>query len=56
MLETDTSDSALTAVLSTYIGKKLHLIAFYFWVFNSIEQNYSIYDKELYAIFEVFKK
>jgi len=56
MLEIDTSDFALAAILSTYVGKELHPIAFYSQVFNPTEQNYNIYDKELLIIFEAFKK
>ena len=56
VLETDTSDSTLAAILSTYIGKELHPIAFYSRAFNTTEQNYDIHDKELLAIFEAFKK
>ena len=56
VLETDASDSALAAILSTYIGKELHPIAFHSRAFNTTEQNYDIHDKELLAIFEAFKK
>jgi len=56
MLETDTLDFVLAAILSTYVGKELHPIAFYSQVFNPTEQNYDIYDKELLAIFKAFKK
>jgi len=55
-LETDISYFTLTAILSTYVGKKLYPITFYSWVSNPTEQNYNIYDKKLLAIFEAFKK
>jgi len=35
VLETDTSDSTLAAILSTYIGKELHPIAFHSRAFNT---------------------
>lgn len=56
MLETDISYFTLTAILSTYVGKKLYPITFYSRVSNPTEQNYNIHDKKLLVIFEAFKK
>ena len=57
MVETDTSDYALTAILSTYTPNgKLHPIAFNFWTLTSPELNYDVHDKELLAIFEAFQR
>ena len=56
-VETDTSDYALTAVLSiTTSNGKLHPIAFHSWTFSAPELNYDVHDKELLAIFEAFKQ
>ena len=51
IVETDVSDSALAAILSTYKDNKLHPLAF-----QAAEQNYDVYNKELLAIFEAFKR
>ena len=56
IVETDTSNCALTAILSTRVDSDVHLIMFYFRAFNSTELNYDIHNKELLAIFEAFKK
>ena len=56
ILETDTSDLALAAILFTYVNGELHPIAFYSWVLNTTELNYDIHSKELLAIFKAFKK
>jgi len=52
----DASDWALAAILSTHVRKKVHPIAFHSRTFNNTELNYDIHNKELLAIFEVFKK
>jgi len=55
-VETDTSDYALTAVLSiTTPNGELHPIAFHSWTFSAPELNYDVHNKELLAIFEAFK-
>jgi len=56
VVETDTSDYALTAILSIIINDELHPIAFLSRTFTSTELNYNVHDKELLAIFEAFKK
>jgi len=56
VLETDVSDLALAAILSTYIEGELHLIAYHFRVLNTMELNYDIHDKELLVIVKSFKK
>ena len=56
IVETDASDRALAAILSTHVGKEIHPIAFHSRIFNNAELNYDIHDKELLAIFEAFKK
>jgi len=56
IMETDTLDYALTAILSI-INKdnEVHLVAFYFCTFTVVKLNYDTHDKELLAIFEAFK-
>jgi len=56
VLETDALDFVLAAILLIYVGKELHPIAFYSWVFNLTKQNYDIHNKELLTIFKLFKK
>jgi len=56
VVETDASDYALAAILSTYTPDgELHPIAFHSHSFNPTELNYDTHDKELLAIFEAFK-
>ena len=55
-IETDASDYALAAVLSvTTPSGELHLVAFHSCTFHTPEHNYDVHDKELLAIYEVFK-
>jgi len=56
IVETDTSDHALAAILSTRVNGNIHLIAFHSRTFSATELNYDVYDKELLAIFEAFRK
>ena len=56
IVKTDASDRALAAIISTYSRGDIHPIAFHSRTFNDTEQNYDIYDKELLAIFEAFKR
>ena len=54
-VKTDTSDYALTAILSiTTPSGKLHPIAFHSRMFMSPECNYDVHDKEVLAIIEAF--
>jgi len=56
VIETNASDYALTAILSIMTkNNKIHLIAFHSRTFSTPELNYNVHDKELLAIFEVFK-
>ena len=55
MIETDASDFALGCILSLYLGKRFHRVAFHSRKLNDAEQNYEIHDKELLAILEAFR-
>ena len=50
VVETDASDYALGCVLSQYVDKKLHPVAFHSRKFSPTERNYDVHDKELLAI------
>ena len=52
----DASDFALGAILSQYLGKRLHPVAFHSRKLNNAERNYEIHDKELLAILDAFKE
>ena len=54
VIETDTSDFALGAIVSQFLDKILHPVAFHSRKLNSAERNYEIHDKELLAILEAF--
>jgi len=55
-VETNASDYALTAILFiTTKDHEIHPIAFHSQTFSALELNYDIHNKELLAIFEVFK-
>jgi hypothetical protein len=55
IVETDTSDYALAAILSIYSDDgEIHPIAFHSHTFSMSELNYDTHDKELLAIFEAF--
>jgi len=56
ILETNTSDHALAAILSTQSNSKIRSIVFHLRAFSVIEINYDIHDKELLAIVKFFKK
>ena len=57
VVETDASDYTLVAILSLYnVEGTLHPIAFHSRTFTGPELNYDMHDKELSAIFEVFKQ
>ena len=57
IVETDTSDYALGAILSTITpsNNQVHPVAFHSRTFTSMELNYDVHDKELLAIFKAFK-
>jgi hypothetical protein len=55
IVETDTSDYALAAILSIQLKNgEIHPVAFHSRSFNPTELNYDVHDKELYTIFEAF--
>jgi len=56
MIETEAIDFALACILSQYLGKRLHLVAFHSRKLNDAERNYEIDDKELLAILEAFSQ
>ena len=57
IVETDASDYALAAILSTIspTDSEIHPIAFHSWTFTPPKLNYDFHDKEWLAIFEAFK-
>ena len=56
VMETDTSDYMLAAILSVYNTERaLHPITFHSCTFTGLELNYDVHDKELSVIFEAFK-
>jgi len=56
IVETDASDYAIAAILSTYIQGDIHPIAFHFRMLSPAGLNYDVHDKELLAIFDTFKR
>jgi len=52
VIETDSSDYAISGILSQYEGKVLYPVAFMSRKMNPAEINYEIHDKELVAIVE----
>jgi len=56
VLETDTSDLALAAILSIHTDGDIHPIAFHSQTLQAAELNYNVHNKELLAIVEAFKK
>jgi hypothetical protein len=55
IIETDTSDYALAAILSIITpDNEVHPVAFHSRTFTAPKLNYAIHDKELLAIFEAF--
>ena len=55
-VETDTSDHAITAILSvTTPNAEIRLVAFHSRSLHDTEKNYNIHNKELLAIFEAYK-
>ena len=56
VVETDTSDYALAAILSIMTKyNEIHPVVFYSWMFSTLELNYDVHNKELLVIFEAFK-
>ena len=56
IMETDTSDYALAAVLSICtLDGDYHLVAFHYRTFKDAKTKYDIHDKELTAIYDAFK-
>ena len=56
VVETDTSDYALAAILSIMTkDNEIHPVVFYSWMFSTLELNYDVHNKELLAIFKAFK-
>ena len=56
IVETDTSDYALVAILSIQEANgNIHPIAFHSRTFSTTELNYDVHNKELLAIFDAFK-
>ena len=56
IVETDTSDYALAAILSIQEANgDIHPIAFHSRTFSATELNYNVHNKELLAIFDAFK-
>jgi len=56
ILETDASDCALAAILSTRSNSEVRPITFHLKAFSAAEINYDVHNKELLAIVEAFKK
>jgi hypothetical protein len=55
IVETNTSDYTLDAVLFIYMNGDIHSVAYHSWTFTPPELNYDTHDKELLAIFKAFK-
>src|SRR5258708_20950632 len=56
MVEMDASDCAIVGILSvTTEDGEIQPVAFYSHTLQSTEQNYDMHNKDLLAIFEVFK-
>jgi hypothetical protein len=55
VIETDSSDFAISAILSQYHGKQLRPVAFMSRKMSSAELNYEIHDKELLAVVSAMK-
>jgi len=56
ILETNTSDHVLAAILSTQFNGEICPIAFHLRAFSTAEINYDVHNKELLAIIKSFKK
>jgi len=56
IVEMNTSNHALVAIIFTRTRQDIYPIVFYSRAFSSTQLNYNIHNKELLTIFEVFKK
>jgi len=56
VIERDASDFALGCIVSQYLGKRLHPVAFHSRKLKDAERNYEIHDNELLAILEAFRE
>jgi len=56
VIETDASDFALGCILSQYLGKPLHPVAFHSRKLNPAERKYEIHYNELVALLETFRQ
>jgi len=56
IVETDALDCAIAAILSTLVKREVHPIVYHSQTLLAAELNYDIYNKELLAIFDTFKK
>ena len=56
MVEMDASDHVLATILSIHVGEDIHPVTFYSRMFNPVELNYDVHDKELLMIYEAFRK
>jgi len=56
VIEMDAGDFELGCILSKYLGKRLHPVAFHSRKLNDAEPNYEIHDEELLAILEAFRE
>src|SRR6266511_2392051 len=56
VIETDTSDYALAAILSIITeDDQLHPVTFHSCSFSASELNYNVHDKELFTIYKAFR-
>jgi len=56
LVETDASNYALAAIISTQVGTEIHPLVFHSRTFNAVELNYNVHNKELLAIYKTFHK
>jgi len=56
VVEIDASNHALECLLSQYLGRELHLVAFDSPKLNTAERSYEIHHNELLAIMEAFRE
>jgi len=56
IVETDTSDYVIAAILFTHVGTEVQPIAFHSRTLDAAKLNYDIHNKELLAIYEAFRK
>ena len=54
-VEADTSEGAVSAVISQWLEDKWHLVAFHSKALSPTERNYEIYDKEMLTIMEAMQ-